>query len=590
VWRSYRWQLTATAAIAAVALGFIGMSQLNDKTAVVDRLYGTIALFSFSFSAGANTSLPVTLEIARLLAPLTVAYAGFQAIATIFVQQWTEFQVQVLFRDHVVVCGLGRTGLRFAITFRDQGMQVVAIEKTPSATAIEECRSRGIPLLTGDATDRLTLTKAGCARSRYLVAACGDDGANGDVALLVQAESARRRRPIDCFVHISDDRLCALLEEAALLGSTNELTHIEYFNVYRIGPRALLNAHGMTDASLGPPHFVVIGAGNFGLSLVVEAARRWHLDSTKSGPMQITLVALDAAAQIDKLHARFPALATSCQLVASAGDLSDPDCPPLQFPAGSGVGTGSTIAFVCLEDDAAGLRAAIRARRSLEEHAPVVVCTTKRASSVTELLSGSGSSVLPNVWSFEVLERVCTPEVLLNGTSETMAQAFHAGYVQSELTKGSDPTGPSMQPWEELAETYRRSNRDLAFDIGAKLRRVDCAIEPMADWDAPVFVFSFDELELLARLEHERWSADRRRDGWVYGPERTAEKKLHPDLVPWEQLSEDVRDKDREAVRLIPGLLATYAGFSIVRRPLADATPVIPTVPARVDSPLPGEA
>ena len=228
-------------------------------------------------------------------------------------------------------------------------------------------------------------------------------------------------------------------------------------------------------------------------------------------------------------------MATSCQLVASAGDLSDPDCPPLQFPAGSGVGTGSTIAFVCLEDDAAGLRAAIRARRSLEEHAPVVVCTTKRASSVTELLSGSGSSVLPN-------------------------------------------------------ETYRRSNRDLAFDIGAKLRRVDCAIEPMADWDAPVFVFSFDELELLARLEHERWSADRRRDGWVYGPERTAEKKLHPDLVPWEQLSEDVRDKDREAVRLIPGLLATYAGFSIVRRPLADATPVIPTVPARVDSPLPGEA
>jgi TrkA-N domain/RyR domain len=588
VWRRYRWQLTATAAVAAVVLGFIGITQFDDKEAVVDRLYGTIALFSFSFSAGDKTSLPITLEIARLLAPLTVAYAGFQAIAAIFVQQWTEFRVQVLFRDHVVVCGLGWTGLRFAITFHDQGMQVVAIEKTPSATAIQECRSRGIPLLTGDATDKLTLTKAGSPRARYLVAACGDDGANGDVALQVQAEASRRTRPIDCFVHISDDRLCALLEEAALLGSTNELTHIEYFNVYRIGPRALLNAHGITDPTLGPPHFLVIGAGNFGLSLVVEAARRWHLQAKDFGPMQITLVAPDAAAQIDTLHARYPALSRSCRLAASSGDLSDPDCPPLQLPPGTT--SASTIAFVCMDDDAAGLRAAIRARRGLDGAIPIVVCTTNRASSVTELLSESGSNILPNVWSFEVLERVCTPEVLLNGMSETMAQAFHAGYVERELANGSDPSGPSMRPWEQLAETYRRSNRDLAFDIGAKLRRINCAIEPMADWDTPVFTFEPEELELLAKLEHERWSADRRRDGWVYGPERRVEKKTHPDLVPWDDLSEPVRDKDREAVRLIPGLLATYAGFSIVRRPSVDVSSASPTVPARVDARLPGEA
>jgi hypothetical protein len=587
-WRRYRWQLTAAAAVAAVVLGFVGMTQFDDKTAVIDRLYGTIALFSFSFASGDKTTLPITLEIARLLAPLTVAYAGFQAIAAIFVQQWTEFRVQVLFRDHVVVCGLGWTGLRFAITFHDQGMQVVAVEKSPSATAIEECRSRGIPVLTGDATDRLTLFKAGSARARYLVAACGDDGANGDVALLVQTEGVQRTRPIDCFVHISDDRLCALLEEAALLGSTNELTHIEYFNVYRIGPRALLNAHGMTDASLGAPHFLVIGAGNFGLSLVVEAARRWHLKANELGPMQITLVAPDAAEQIDALHARFPALARSCRLAASNGDLSDPDCPPLQLPPGAD-GT-PTIAFVCMDDDAAGLRAAIRARRGLDGSIPIVVCTTNRASSVTELLSESGSNILPNVWSFEVLERVCTPEVLLNGMSESMAQAFHAGYVERELANGVDPSGASMRPWEELAETYRRSNRDLAFDIGAKLRRINCAIEPMPDWDAPVFTFTPEELELLATLEHDRWSADRRRDGWIYGSERNNEKKVHPDLLPWDDLSEPVREKDREAVRLIPGLLATYAGFSIIRRPRVETPPASPTVPARVDARLPGDA
>jgi hypothetical protein len=40
----------------------------------------------------------------------------------------------------------------------------------------------------------------------------------------------------------------------------------------------------------------------------------------------------------------------------------------------------------------------------------------------------------------------------------------------------------------------------------------------------------------------------------------------HPDLVPWNRLTEEVKEKDREAVRLIPLLLATYAGFAIAPR------------------------
>jgi hypothetical protein len=474
VWRQFRWQLTAAAAVTAVTLGLIGIGQLNERISVVDRLYSTIELFSFSFAATPGRSLPVTLEVARFLAPLTVAYAGFQAIAAIFVQQWTEFRVQVLFRDHVVVCGLGRTGLRFATTFRQHGMKVVAIERNPSATAVEECRNRGIPLLTGDATDRLTLTKARSPQARYLIAACGDDGANGDVALLVEAEAPKRRRRMECFVHISDDRLCALLEEASLLSSANDMTRIEYFNVYRIGPRALLNAFGLRMTAEGPPEFLIVGGGPFAGSLVVEAARRWHLEPGRAGAMQITLAAADAEAHIAAIHARYPALAKSCLLTASTGDLSDPNCPELARAAGP---HGALVAFVCLEDDAAGLRAAIRARRSLDTEVPVVVCTTNRASSVTELLSEAGSNLLPNVWSFEVLERVCTPEILLDSMSEAMAQAFHANYVKNELARGGDPSGPSVQPWGELAETFRRSNRDLAFDIGPKLRRVDCVIE-----------------------------------------------------------------------------------------------------------------
>jgi hypothetical protein len=77
--------MTAAAALAAVVLGLIGIGQLDPRTAIVDRLYGTVELFSFSFETGTAPSLPIALEIARFLAPVTVAYAGFQAIAAIFV-------------------------------------------------------------------------------------------------------------------------------------------------------------------------------------------------------------------------------------------------------------------------------------------------------------------------------------------------------------------------------------------------------------------------------------------------------------------------------------------------------------------------
>jgi hypothetical protein len=74
-----------------------------------------------------------------------------------------------------------------------------------------------------------------------------------------------------------------------------------------------------------------------------------------------------------------------------------------------------------------------------------------------------------------------------------------------------------------------------------------------------------DEIETLARLEHVRWVEDRLRHGWHLGAQRDVGGKRSPYLVPWSDLSDEVRDLDRDSVRLIPRLLAD-SGLSIVRR------------------------
>lgn len=56
--------------------------------------------------------------------------------------------------------------------------------------------------------------------------------------------------------------------------------------------------------------------------------------------------------------------------------------------------------------------------------------------------------------------------------------------------------------------------------------------------------------------------------GWQPAPETDKDNRLHADLVPWEELSDTAKDKDRDFVLAIPGILAK-AGYIVVElRPM----------------------
>lgn len=78
-----------------------------------------------------------------------------------------------------------------------------------------------------------------------------------------------------------------------------------------------------------------------------------------------------------------------------------------------------------------------------------------------------------------------------------------------------------------------------------------------------------DELMILAeeiaKNVHEVWSEGRMKDGWKYGLERNDTERLHPCLVPYEDLSESEKEYDRrtsqETLKLIMKL-----GFKIEKK------------------------
>jgi len=75
-----------------------------------------------------------------------------------------------------------------------------------------------------------------------------------------------------------------------------------------------------------------------------------------------------------------------------------------------------------------------------------------------------------------------------------------------------------------------------------------------------------DNLELLAEAEHDGWMVQKINNGWRQvnqGEERNDELKILNCLIPYSELSEKDKDKDRNSVRNYPEIVA-LAGYAIV--------------------------
>lgn len=84
-------------------------------------------------------------------------------------------------RNHVIVCGFGRTGNMLARELKAGGAAFVIVERSPER--IEEARELGYLCLHGDATEEETLRQAGIEHARALATVLPDDAINVYITL-----------------------------------------------------------------------------------------------------------------------------------------------------------------------------------------------------------------------------------------------------------------------------------------------------------------------------------------------------------------------------------------------------------------------
>jgi hypothetical protein len=117
-------------------------------------------------------------------------------------------------------------------------------------------------------------------------------------------------------------------------------------------------------------------------------------------------------------------------------------------------------------------------------------------------------------------------------TDEQAARVVHALFIEMQAVLGDDM--PS-RPW--FSES--RKQRKLVLDGVRRIRE-----QPM----------------LTAKDHHEAWRTGKRAQGWAYDPVKDPAEKTHPDMLPWNELSPEAKDKSvlfLAVVRALSGWLAS---------------------------------
>jgi TrkA-N domain/RyR domain len=555
--RGVEWAVVGALALVALVLGYIGFAQVyaDEDYRPGELLYRSLQLFVLESGAVNDATAPLSLEIARVLAPAVAAYAAIRGIVILFGEQLALVGLRFRLHDHVVIAGLGRKGFALAKALREAGERVVVIERNAAHPAIVGCRERKIPVLVGDAADQRLLLRTNLGKARALVVVTDDDRTNIDVAFAVAALRLNPATRLLVYVHLDDLVLWRLLQPRLLTLRKRLPFRLEFFNLDQEAARVLLG-----EQTAGP-HLLVVGPSGLAESLVVGAARRWRAAPEDDGRLRITVAGTDAPAQRESLVRRYPGLEDACEVAAWELELGSPERPP----------TPVATTFVCLDGESSALAAAlVLATYQETSDVPTVMAVEDERVGVASALRES----LPQLRLFGVLRNTMTADLLVHGMNEVLAEAKHEHYVRLEREHGATvDENPSLVPWHELDESLKESNRLFADGVAEKLESTGCTVvpAPLADPKAPGFAFTEQEVEELARAEHERWCRDLEREGWRYGDVKDPAGKLHPSLVPWSELPESERDKDRDPVRALPELLA-LVGFEIRREaPVGEA-------------------
>lgn len=174
----------------------------------IQALYYVLNLITFNTGPD-NLPRSEFLQVASLAVTIggILALAGGAASIVQLLSDPREQQLALAstFKDHIIVCGIGRVGYRVINELLDFGETVVGVNQTEDEEWLDSLTRRGVAVIIGDARRKQTLLDAGVERASAIVACTSVELTNLDVAL-----DARELNPgIKVVLRMFDAKLAA---------------------------------------------------------------------------------------------------------------------------------------------------------------------------------------------------------------------------------------------------------------------------------------------------------------------------------------------------------------------------------------------
>lgn len=533
--------------IVTFALGISGW--LSHGASLNDAAYRSVSLFDLGNDIynGMNGFADWRFAVGRWTGLAAVFSAAIAAIATLL-QERLALAVARWVKQEVVVIGGDRTATTAFEEARRAGRSVVWI----GASALGSTSVRAIALPWPPEDQAKTVFEHAGDSDHILVAQ------EDDASAVALARAARRAAPrAYVTVLMRDSRLA---EDAA--ASLNE-PRTRVLSQSTVSARALNLRHPpfLIAKENGHPHIhaLIVGFGQTGQAIardLIVNCRTTFLDLPR-----ITVIDPRARALEGVLRVRAPEIDEAAKFTFIEGEVGSGAISPEpdQIAAATAASGAITAAYVCLPVDTAALAAAGLLQsllRAAHMGRPQVFVRLRDAAALPD--AEKAQPGLGLLTAFGDMKSILLASEFLSKAPDAAARAFNEAYRASlSPEQRDDPDNRSARAWDSLDETYRQANRDVVAHIPAKL--ASAGVDPkywrgVAGIPRPVggCLFKDDaELERLAELEHERWNAQRRMDGWRWAdiPAKDEARRLHPSLVTYETLSDPVKEYDRVYVR-----------------------------------------
>jgi hypothetical protein len=313
-------------------------------------------------------------------------------------------------------------------------------------------------------------------------------------------------------------------------------------------------------------HVVMVGLGTTGLAIAEQLAATCQRVDDQGGVHRprLTVLDVDAAVTEARIDGQSPGLRSVATLTVH--DMDGQACqtrPCLDRLREIEAMQPVTAIVVATGDDARNAAIGMRLRQIQCERllfkAPILVrnrmAIGKAPAAINDISGGTyafgGNRSGPQDPDLVVFE-------------EELGEALHTGWRQTMMRSSAGPQGlGAPKPWGKLASAEKRSSL-IAARAAPHILRVAGLVPDPGTSEAGMRVHHAavksvaDQKPVLGKLEHERWIAEKKLDGWTCGTDRYGhtqprddERKIHTALVGWNEIDAENQKKDLDNIGIL---------------------------------------